>query len=248
MRKISFVIFALFAVLGFSSLQAQQQPAAVPAQQAVLKIRGSGELRIAPDLAVVNMTVKATDMNFNQAVKALNEKVDRLQRKLQSAGFKREEIKTSQLNVQENGHWRNGEYTDSGYVAMQHIELKFKRDQQRIGRLMEAFASEQGAEALFHFGFALSDEVRQQASEELIRKAIMDARSKATVIAKTSGVKLGKIRSISYGQPDFQPVPVYNEMAMNMRMDSAEAKQGVANMEVREIEMRDDIIVFWDIE
>jgi uncharacterized protein YggE len=248
MRKINFVLLTLFSVLSLSALQAQQQASALPVQQAALKIKGNGEIRVAPDLAVVNMTVKATDMDFNQAVKALNQQTDKLQNKLQSAGFKHTEIKTSQLNVQENGHWRSGEYTDSGFVAMQHIELRFKRDQQRIGRLMEAFADEQGAEALFQLGFALSDEVRQEAGEELIRKAIMDARSKATVIAKTSGVKLGKIRNISYGQPDFQPMPMYNDMAMNMRMSSAEAKQGVADMEVREIEMQDDIIVVWDIE
>jgi uncharacterized protein YggE len=239
---------ALFLVLGLSSLRAQQQAPALAVQQAALKIKGSGEIRVAPDLAVVNMTVKAIDMDFNQAVKALNQKTDKLHKKLQSAGFKPSEIKTSQLNVQENGHWRNGEYIDSGYVAMQHIELRFKRDQQRIGSLMEAFADEQGAEALFQLGFALSDEVRKEAGEELIRKAIMDARNKATVIAKTSGVKLGKIRSISYGQPDFQPMPMYNDMTMNMRMNSAESKQGVADMEVSEIEMRDDLIVVWDIE
>ncbi len=246
MKKITIVLSGLFFMLGLAAVQAQQPAPAVAAQQPALKITGTGEIRVAPDLAVVNMTVKATDMDFNKAVKALNQKTDKLQKKLQSAGFKQSEIKTSQLNVQENGQWRNGEYIDSGYVALQHIELRFKRDQQRIGQLMEAFAADQGAEALFQLGFALSDEVRQQAGEELIRKAIMDARSKATVIAKASGVKLGKIRSISYGQPDFQPMPMYNDMAM--RMESAQGKQGVADMEVREIEMRDDIIVLWDIE
>lgn len=248
MRKICLVLIALLSVPGISSLRAQHQTPVGSNQASTLKIKGSGELRVAPDLAVVNLTVKAIEMDFNQAVKALNEKTDKLQRKLQSAGFKKDELKTSQLNVQENGHWRNGEYSDSGYVALQHIELRFKRDQQRIGRLMEAFSQEEGAEALFHFGFALSDETRREAGEELIRKAILDARSKATVIAKTSGVKLGKIRSISYGQPDFQPVPVYQEMAINMRMDSPETKQGMADLEVREIEMRDDIVVYWDIE
>lgn len=247
MKNHSFSFLLCLLVVGLSNARAQGNDSA-SLRASVLKITGTGQMRLAPDLAVVNMTVKATDMDFNQAVKSLNEKTEKLQRKLQNAGFKRAEIKTSQLNVQENGRWRNGEYTDSGYAATQHIELRFKRDQQRIGRLLEAFSQEEGAEALLNFGFALSDEARQRAGEELIRKAIMDARSKATVIAKTSGVKLGKIRSMSYGQPDHQPGPMYNEMALNMRMDAPESKQGLANMEVREIEMRDDIIISWDIE
>lgn len=240
------ILLALFSVLSLSFLQAQDMNTPPFQQQPVLKIKGSGELRVVPDQAVMNMTVKATDMDFNQAVKKLNEKTSLLERKLQEAGFKPKEIKTSQLNVQENGEWRNGDYINSGYAAMQHIELRFKRDAQRIANLMEAFAGEQGAEALFHFGFALSDEARKEAGEELIRKAIMDARSKATVIAKTSGVKLGRIRSMTYGQNDQQPGPVFNQMSM--RMEEAESQQSMATMEVREIEMRDDIVIFWDIE
>lgn len=246
MKKYCFILFTLFSALSLSVLQAQDTNTPPFQQQPVLKITGSGELRVVPDEALMNMTVKATDMDLNQAVKKLHEKTSLLQEKLQEAGFKPKEIKTSQLSVQENGKWRNGDYIDSGYAAMQHIELRFKRDQQRILSLMEAFAGEQGAEALFHFGFALSDEARKDAREELIRRAILDARSKATVIAKTSGVKLGKIRSMVYGQPDYQPGPVFNQMSM--RTEEAGPRQSMADMEVREIEMRDDIVIYWDIE
>lgn len=244
MQKAPFFLLLLIPFFAFTAVKAQDVPLATP--KSTLKITGTGEMRVAPDQAVINMTVKTTDMDFNNAVKKLNQKTTELNRKLLEAGFKRDEIKTSQLNVQENRHWRDGESIDSGYVANQHIELRFKRDHQRMSRLMEVFAKEDGAEALFHFGFALSDQARQQASEELIRKAIQDARGKATVIAKASGVKLGKIRSISYGQPDIRPVPMYAEMdQMSMRTKNQES---MPELEAREIEMQDTITVFWEIE
>lgn len=225
-------------------LQAQDAP--LQAQRSSLMVNGNAHIRVAPDQAVINMTVKAIDMDINQAVKKLEERSGRLTERLRAAGFRREEIKTSQLNVQDNGRWRNGEYTDSGYVAQQQIELKFKRDQQRISRLLKAFSEEDGAEALFQFGFALSDEARLQAQEELLAKAVADARSKAQVIAKASGVKLGKIRSIVYGQSDYRPMPMQQEM-MNMKMRDG-SQQGFEEMEVREIELQDSITIYWEFD
>ena len=246
MKKTSFLFLLMLSFLAGSSLMAQENQTAGPAK-ASLKVVGTGEMKVVPDLAVMNMTVKATDMDFNKAVQKLNEKTDRLHKKLLSAGFKRDEIKTSQLNVQENGQWRDGNYIDSGFVASQSIELRFKRDQQRMARLMNAFSEEKGAEALFHFGFALSDEARQQAEEELIKKAIQDARKKGAVIANASGVKLGKVKNIIYGQPEIRPVPMYESAMADVHMRSAKG-QSMPDIEAREIEMQDTITIYWDIE
>lgn len=241
MKRASFFLL-LLPLLVMQSLSAQENTS--PPLKATMKIMGTGNIRVAPDLAIMSMTVKATDMDFNKAVKKLNEKADKLNKRLLSAGFTKNEIKTSQLNVQENGKWQNGNYVDSGYVASQYIELKFKRDQQRMAKLMEAFSQEKGAEALFNFGFSLSDEARQLANEELIRKAIQDARSKATVISNASGVKLGKISSIVYGQSDFQPM--YKE---TMQMSARGASdQGMPDIEVKELEMQETITIYWEME
>lgn len=244
MKKSIFILLLLLPYWIGTPLQAQDAP--LSAQRPTLKVNGTAHIRVAPDQAVINMTVKSVDMDINQAVKQLEAKSGKLSEKLRAAGFRREEIKTSQLSVQENGRWRNGEYIDSGYVAQQFIELKFKRDQQRITRLLEAFAQEDGADAMFQFGFALSDDARQQAYEELIGKAVADARSKASVIAKASGVKLGKVRSIVYGQPDFRPVPMQYEM-MDMKARGVE-EQSFTEMEAQEIELNDSITVYWDLD
>lgn len=246
MKIASLFLLLLLSFLGQPSLKAQETPV-TQFPKAALKITGTGEMRVAPDLAVVNMTVKATDMDFNKAVQKLNEKTSQLHKKLLAAGFTREEIKTSQLNVQENGQWRDGNYIDSGFVATQSIELRFKRDQQRMGKLMDAFSEKKGAEALFHFGFTLSDQARQQAEEELIRKAIQDSRNKASVIAKASGVKLGKIRNIVYGQPEMHPMPMYESAMMDQGMRSGKS-QGMPDIEVQEIRMQDNITIYWEME
>lgn len=245
MKRASVLGTLLGVILLTFGLQAQDVSTTTP--KPGLRILGTGEIRVSPDLAVVNMNVKTTDMDFNRAVQKLNEKTDHLYKKLQSSGFRKDEIKTSQLNVQENGQWRDGNYIDSGFVATQNIELGFKRDHARMARLMEAFSEEKGAEALFHFGFALSDEAEQKAKDELVGKAIQDARNKATLIARASGVKLGKVRNIVYGQPDIRPVPMMEAAYMDANMRSAKG-QSMPDIEVQEIQMQDTITIFWEIE
>lgn len=246
MKTASFFLLLLLSFFAHPALEAQETPTA-QFPKATLKITGTGEVKVVPDLAVVNMTVKTTSMIFNKAVQGLNEKTTLLNKKLLAAGFTREEVKTSQLNVQENGEWRDGNYIDSGYAATQSIELRFKRDQQRMVKLMDAFSEEKGAEALFHFGFTLSDEARNQAEEELIRKAIQDSRNKAAVIAKTSGVKLGKIRNIIYGQPDMGPGPMY-EAGMVASGYGRAKSESMPDIEVQEIRMEDTITIYWEME
>lgn len=247
MKIASIFLLLLLSFFKQPSLEAQETPPS-PWPKATLKITGTGELKVVPDQAEVNMTVKATDMDFNKAVQKLNQKTDLLNKKLLSAGFSREEIKTSQLNVQENGEWRNGNYIDSGFVATQSIILRFKRDQQRMVKLMDAFSEEKGAEALFHFGFTLSDEARDQAEEELIRKAIQDSRNKASVIAKTSGVKLGKIKNIIYGEPEKGFGPMYEADMMASSAFRSEKSQSMPDLEVKEIQMQDTITIYWEME
>lgn len=244
MKKASFFLLLFLPFLALDVAQGQVSNPQPPSQPSTLKIDGVGNIRVEPDLAVISMTVKATGPEFNKVVQDLNAKTARLQQKLVKAGFEQKEIKTSQLNVQENGEWHDGEYRQNGYAATQHIELKFPRDQKRITKLMEAFSREDGAEALFHFGFTLSDKAREEAKEKLIQRAIMDARSKATIIAKASGVSLGNIQHIVYGQPAYQPMPMYQ---MDMREASVAPKQEAAGMEVQEIELSDQIAIFWNI-
>lgn len=244
MKKASFFLLLILPFLALNVAQAQvgtPQPTASPS---TLKIDGLGNIRVEPDLAVISMTVKATGPEFNKVVQELAAKTERLQQKLIKAGFEQKEIKTSQLNVQENGEWNNGEYRQNGYAATRHIELKFPRDQKRISKLMEVFSKEEGAEALFHFGFTLSDKAREEAKEKLIQRAIMDARSKAAIIARASGVTLGNIQHIVYGQPAYQPMPMYQ---MDLREASVAPKQEAAGMEVQEIELSDQITIFWNI-
>lgn len=245
MKKSGCFFLLLVLFISSSQLQAQDRPQS-SSQGASIMVHASASVKVAPDQAQMNMTVKATDMDINQAVQKLEQKSERLVKKLQEAGFDREELKVSHLNVQDHGRWRNGNYIDNGYVAQQHIELTFKRDQEKIARLLAVFSQQDGGEALFQFGYTLSEEAREQAYEMIIKKAVAKARRQAGSIAEASEVNLGKVRSILYGKPEYGPFPHQNEM---MRMDmKAEQQQGMADMEVREIELQDSITIYWEID
>ncbi|EMR02708.1 oxidative stress defense protein [Cesiribacter andamanensis AMV16] len=201
-------------------------------------------MKVQPDQTTVLVQVASTNTEAGRAVQLVSEQVEQLLKKIQDAGFKPNEIKTSQFYMQENNEWRNDRMVRNGYTARQTLEITFALDAKRMTRLTNAFASTPEG-VTFQFGFGLSDKLQQQVKEELIRKALQDAREKGAVIARSANIRLGSIRKIEYGRQGVQPYgPV------NMRADMAVMKQEASfpQTEIQEMELTDQILVIWTIE
>ena len=241
---------AFFALLGASfTAIAQGTPATsqqINPNQGVLEVQGQGRMRVQPDQTIVMIQVQNNYPEAGRAVKAVTEQVEQLLKKLQEAGFKKDEIKTSQFYLTENNQWINDRMMRNGYTASQTLEVRFPLDQQRMTKLTNVFAGTQEGVA-FNFSFGLSDKLRQQVKEELIRKALQDAREKASVIARSANIRLGSIRKIDYGAKGNMPYPYAQERAESsvMAMDKGANFPQTA---IQDIEMTDLILITWSLE
>jgi uncharacterized protein len=233
------------ALMGLpNSLQAQApapQPASSPP---VLEIQGTGRMKVQPDQTTVMVQVQSTNSEAGRAVQLVTEQVEQLLKKLQDAGFKKEEIKTSQFYMHEDNEWLGGRMIRKGYVARQTLEVKFGLDPKRMTRLTNAFAKTPEG-VTFQFGFGMSDKLQQEVKEELIRRAIQDARQKGEVIARAASIRLGSIRKIEYGRQGFQPYE-QAQMRTGMMMDKQEAS--FPQTEIQDLELTDQIMVVWTLE
>ncbi|WP_224996515.1 SIMPL domain-containing protein [Cesiribacter sp. SM1] len=242
-------LLSLLTIAGisfFASAQTtSQSPQPINTTSGIIEVQGQGRMRVQPDQTIVMIQVQNTNTEAGRSVQIVTEQVEQLLKKLQEAGFRKDEIKTSQFFLNENNEWRDGRMFRNGYTASQTMEVRFPLDQQRMTKLTNVFANTQEG-VTFQFSFGLSDKLQQQVKDELIRKAIQDAREKASVIARSANIRLGSIRKIDYGQQGIRPYEAtvgYSGVA-EMRKQAADFPQ----TEIQTIEMTDQILVIWTLE
>lgn len=215
------------------------------ANQGVLEVQGQGQMRVQPDQTLVRIHVQTTNTEAGRAVQVVTERVEQLLKKLQDAGFKKDEIKTSHFSLNENNQWMNDRLVRQGYTASQTMEVKFALDPKRMTRLTTVFAETQEG-VTFNFSFGLSDKLKQQTKEELIRRALQDAREKASIIARSSNIRLGAIHKIDYTPKGYSPYgPMEVRAAESMMMDK---QAQFPQTEIQDIELTDQILVIWALE
>ena len=205
-------------------------------------VAGKSSLNVKPDETTINLTVTTLQLRYEDAIDDLNRKTKDLTKQLKKVKFKADDIKTTNFTVHKNTIYRQRQRIDSGFTASQYLTVTFPYDKERIGDIIEKIGgSDAGANMQFSFG--LSDAKRKSLRDQLIRMAVQDAREKASIIAEASGIRLRGISNIQYSESGNLPqVRAYKSMA---RMDEAAPQ---AQVEAKEIEIHDNILVTWTIE
>lgn len=164
-----------------------------------LQVTGTGRLESPPDLTVLNIELNAIRLEFTDVVAALESNYEELTKHLEAQGFSKENIKTSDYAIQQNWIYRRNIPYDSGFVGYHTLVVEFANTKENLAKTIRAF-SKSPVKARLNIAFALSDSLRESIRNELIKRAIQDARQKAMLITDASGEKLGKIVKISYGR------------------------------------------------
>lgn len=207
-----------------------------------IDVTGTGTYKTMPDLGILTIEASVVRETFADAVKGLTAKTDQLTAQLQMIGFKKESIITTNFNVMQNTVWENGKNLEKGYIAQQNISVEFPNSNERIATIINSFMNSKN-DVRFSFRFILSPERETAVNNELLKRAVADARSRAEVIAASANVKLGAVRSINYRSQSPPGVPrilAYKAMA-------AEQEPSMG-FNVKELTLTDDVTVVWDIQ
>ncbi|HEX4871074.1 MAG TPA: SIMPL domain-containing protein [Nevskiaceae bacterium] len=198
-----------------------------------VSVSAQGEVGVVPDLARLAIGVTHLDADLKLAEKRVNDTSRALLAELRKLGLAEADIGSTGMNVQPEYVWdeksRNNRLV--GYRVSREVDLKI-RDLGRLGDVLLA-ATRVGINQV------QPPQLESSRAAELKREALAaaaaEAQRKAEVLARTLGVKLGPVRSLSANDHEPGPVPkmMVRAMAAEASFDSGNQEMGVSSGEIR---------------
>ncbi|MCL7403989.1 MAG: SIMPL domain-containing protein [Thaumarchaeota archaeon] len=175
-----------------------------------LTVVGYGLVRYNPDSLSVSFTMVGQGTSAEEALTRCSEKTVAVINLLKSLGISEEDMKTSYINVYPVYDWEAKPPRIIGYQAEYSLSVVV-RDIQMAGKVIDNVVKA-GADRINGVTFTLSSGKEDELKMEAIKAAVEDARAKANIIAKTLGLKILSIESISLSSIEVPtPIPLYRE-------------------------------------
>lgn len=205
MKKSILILCSFFALL----TQAQEQKNPIPQ----ISVFGEGKISVAPDQAVISLGFQNSGKDSKEVKKLNDEVIDKVIKFLKQSGIPATDYKTTNVSLYKSYDYAKKVYN---YQANQSLTVTLKDltqyDKIMIGLNYSGVNTIQGVE------FKTSK--REAYESEARKKAILDAKQKATNYVSAIGQKTGKAILISDNSPTYYP-HVMNKSNM-MAMATAE--------------------------
>jgi uncharacterized protein YggE len=194
---------------------------------ATVSVTGEATVSVPPDLAQVDGGVSSDAKTAREAFEANNAAMGKVLLALKGAGIAEKDIQTSRLSLQpQNALSRSGPSPIVGYRASNRVTVRL-HDVAKLASVIDTLVGA-GANDIGGIGFMVSN--ASKLLDEARERAIADARRKAEIYAKATGVTLGAPVSIS---EESSPGPVpYRRMAAGMPVSAAPVAQGEETLQV----------------
>ena len=196
----SFLLLAAVLMLLVACTPNTQAGAGETAVVRSITVIGKGEATGLPNQAQVQIGVEVFAKTVSQATDENETKLQAIMTALNTLGIAAEDIQTSNY-----GLWAEPRYTDQGPqgIAGYHVSNQVSvtiRDIDKVSDVLAA-VTDAGANSIAGVSFSVDDPAALEA--EAREKAVADARARAEILARLSGVELGEVIAISevVGQP-----------------------------------------------
>lgn len=213
-------------------------------QQDRFTVTGSGTVYAKADIANIEVGLR-TEVKKTAAdatIESTN-KMNDIISELKKLGIEEKDIKTSNYNLNPVYNYTNNKGQELiGYEVVQNLSLKI-RDLTKIGDVI-AKTTEKGANQIGNINFTIDDEfaLKNQARELAIEKA----KEKAVLIAKQSGMKLGKIKGLFENSDPIPPI-AYDYSNAKMEMAGAARSISVPSIQSGQNEIRVEVTLTYEV-
>lgn len=217
-----------------------------------IRVTGKGNLSVKPDTVRLIMTMEGIKEEYDAALEESANMTGHLKQIFSDLGFAREDIKTLSFNV--NPEYENYQEEDkswkrrlAGYKYMHHMKIEFPADNKRLGKVLYRLGHSSVRSEL-RMEYTVAE--RERCKNELLANAVTDAKAKADVLAKASGVSLGEIITIDYSwaETDFVSRPTDKLMLKECCMTSCEPDKAYdIDIHPDNIDVTDNVTVVWQI-
>lgn len=215
-----------------------------------MRVTGRGRISVKPDRIRLMLTLSDVKKDYDKALKEASAKSAELQKAFCGCGFSEEDLKTVNFSVDaeytgysdKDGNWKQ---RFVGYRFNQMLKIEFPLDNDKLGQILYALAKS-GVKSEFRIQYTVSNP--EACRNELLGKAVSDAKEKAAILAEASGVKLGAIQAIDYS---FGTMEIYSEpvnfRSMKVAESCCEDSAYGMNIVADDIQLDDNVTVSFEI-
>lgn len=215
-----------------------------------MRVTGRGRISVKPDRIRLMLTLSDVKKDYDKALKEASAKSAELQKAFCGCGFSEEDLKTVNFSVDaeytgysdKDGNWKQ---RFVGYRFNQMLKIEFPLDNDKLGQILYALAKS-GVKSEFRIQYTVSNP--EACRNELLGKAVSDAKEKAAILAEASSVKLGAIQAIDYS---FGTMEIYSEpvnfRSMKVAESCCEDSAYGMNIVADDIQLDDNVTVSFEI-
>lgn len=214
---------------------------ALAQQQAVpsIDVEGASEFKVMPDEATLSMNIRELGMKVSDVTNKLNKKTKAIEEALKKSGVNDYKFVVDNYYVNINRIYTKGSSKDSGYVASQNIKVILKHRDNDVVKIVESI--NKSADLSYNVSFGISENQKKSYQEKLLELALLDAKRKADIIAKTMEIDQIRVFKVNYSSgASFQQ----NDYRMEtMMMKTASEGREVPTFSPDEQTLRDRVTV-----
>lgn len=222
------------------------------ANSRIIRVTGKGNIKVKPDMTRITITLEGCYADYGETLKKSTEDTEALKTLLNKHGFENSDVKTLLFNVDTKyesyqAYDKSWKQRFVGYEFRHVLKIEFDSDNDRLGKIMYSLANAEMIRPEFHLSYTVKD--REASKNELLGKAVADAKAKAAVLTQAAGVTLRDIQSIDYswGEIDFEISPMRGNVLMDCCEDGEMLGKYEMDLEPDDIEVSDTVTVVWEI-
>jgi hypothetical protein len=216
LRSMALPVALLAAGLGFAQPASAEGPP--PPPHPFISVTGEGRAAVAPDMAVLSLTVTRVGETAKAALSSNSAAMRAVIEALKADGLAERDMQTSEFSIYPRYSQPDPNRQGSGdpqpqiigYQVSNGLTLRV-RDIAKLGAILDRSVTlgvNQGGQITF------TNADPEKTVEEARRQAVADAMAKAKVLAEAAGLALGPVMSISENTAQPEPMPLMRTMAM----------------------------------
>jgi len=201
MRSKFLLIVTVFAVLalGLSACAGVQTRQENPR---TLSVTGTGMVTITPDIAYINIGVHTEDPSAANAVSSNNAQTQKVIDSLVASGVAKEDIRTTNFSIWPNQHYDSNNQPTGITYAVDNTVYVTVRDLSKMGTVLDTVIKA-GANNISSISFDLADKTAEMTKARDL--AVKNAKDQAAELAKSAGVTLGDIQTVTSNESGVAP-------------------------------------------
>ena len=221
MKKSRQTLVAVIAVLVVSvsvgtvavSAYAQEEPTLLPLTEKTISVTGTTSTSVQPDLLTVRLGIETQGKTAGEALAVNSKMMNNVIKSLELIGIEESEISTSSLNIHaqyeyvESSFLRKETRQLVGYESSNVITIETKNLDLAASIIDNSVSS--GANRVDSVYFSLSPETHIKLKDELLEKAVINAKSKAEIALNPLDQQIIGVKTVSlseFGMPHPQPM------------------------------------------